>query len=213
MLGNVSHSILFAIQEFIETLDADTIKKLCIRSLQQGVGSMGFVDSLLIMEDDNTDDELDAVSPEASAAPISAAAQAIPSTHPHISAHIPTPPRPVEEPLPDWCKCGNCHTMPQEIENICCKNRNCQGTKRRFAKLCLDVDVLSLCIKSNAGIRNDPQNNSTRAFKRAAYRQYISDKHGYLGKGRRRVAPSCVVGQIRNHLPSTTGVYMGFREH
>lgn len=86
MLGNVAHSILFAIHEFIETLDADTIKKICMRSLQRGVGSMDFVDSLLIMEDDKTNDELDAVPLEASEAPIRAVAQAIPCNSIHTPA-------------------------------------------------------------------------------------------------------------------------------
>ena len=32
-----------------------------------------------------------------------------------------------------------------------------------------------------------------------------------LGKGKRKVCPSCVVKTIRTHYPSQTGVYMGFR--
>lgn len=31
--------------------------------------------------------------------------------------------------------------------------------------------------------------------------------------GKRRVAPSCVVWQIRNHFPTLTGDYIGFRAH
>ena len=38
--------------EFIATLDQDMIKKLAIRSLRRGVGSMDYIHSLLIMEDD-----------------------------------------------------------------------------------------------------------------------------------------------------------------
>ena len=72
------------------------------------------------MEDDDTDDELDAVPLEASAAPTSAVAEAIPSTHPHVSTCIPHQPRPAEESLPAWW----------------------EDAKTRFAKLCLDVDVL-----------------------------------------------------------------------
>ncbi|XP_078357390.1 uncharacterized protein LOC144642293 [Oculina patagonica] len=48
--------------EFINTLDEELAKKLAIRALQKGVGSMDFVDSLLIMEpedDDSTDQEHD----------------------------------------------------------------------------------------------------------------------------------------------------------
>lgn len=45
-------AILFILQEFNNTLDLATVKKLCIRSLRRGIGSMDYIDSLLIMEDD-----------------------------------------------------------------------------------------------------------------------------------------------------------------
>ena len=61
--------ILFILQEFINTLDSATIKKLCIRSLRRGVGSIDYVDSLLIMEDDldNANDDAEVYSPAAEA--------------------------------------------------------------------------------------------------------------------------------------------------
>ena len=102
--------------------------------------------------------------------------------------------------------------MPLEVEKVCCRKKNCDAKKPRFKKLCLDPDYLELSIKSSADIRNDRQNNSTRTFRKAAYRHYILDKHGYLGKGRRKVAPSCVVWEIREHYPSPSGIYMGFKE-
>ena len=40
-----------------------------------------------------------------------------------------------------WCKCGVCQIMPQEIENKCCGLRLCVTTHTRFSKLCLDPDV------------------------------------------------------------------------
>ena len=65
--------VLFILQEFINTLDSATIKKLCIRSLRRGVGSIDYVDSLLIMEDDldnandDNDDDAEVYSPAAEA--------------------------------------------------------------------------------------------------------------------------------------------------
>ena len=100
--------------------------------------------------------------------------------------------------------------MPLEIENKCCGQR-CVTSFARFTKLCLDPDVLQLCIRNRADIRNDRDDNSTRAFRKAAYRQYILDRYGYLGKGNRKVCPSYVVKTVRRHYPSQTGVYMGFR--
>ena len=117
------------------------------------------------------------------------------------------------EAAPSWCVCSNCRPMPQDIENKCCKQKKCITYSSRFAKICLDPDVLELCIRNTSDIRNDHEDNSTRAFRKAAYRQFILARHGYLGKGNRRVCPSCVVNKIRQRYPSVTGVYMGYREH
>jgi hypothetical protein len=114
---------------------------------------------------------------------------------------------------PSWCVCSNCLPMPQEIENKCCGLKKCITSTTRFAKICLDPDVLELCIRNTSDIRNDREDSSTRSFRKAAYRQFILARHGYLGKGNRRVCPSCVVIKIRQHYPSVTGVYMGYREH
>lgn len=113
----------------------------------------------------------------------------------------------------DCCVCGRCRPMPQEIENKCCNLKKCITLSSRFTKLCLDPDVLELCIRNTSDIRNDREDNSTRAFRKAAYRQFILAHHGRLGKGNRRVCPSCVVLKIRERFPSITGVYMGYREH
>lgn len=167
---------------------------------------MDYIDSLLIMEDDldnaNGDDNDD----DETEVPGAAVEESV--------ANEPPPPIPQERqgPLPEWCVCGNCRNMPLEVEKVCCRKKNCDAKKARFKKLCLDKDYLELSIKSSADIRNDRQNNSTRTMRKAAYRHYILDKHGYLGKGRRRVAPSCVVWEIREHYPAS-GIYMGFKEH
>ena len=76
---------------------------------------------------------------------------------------------------------------------------------------CVDPDVLQVAIRNRGDIRNDRDDNSTRAFRKAAYRQFLLDRYGYLGKGNRKVCPSCVVTIISRHYPSQTGVYMGFR--
>ena len=103
--------------------------------------------------------------------------------------------------------------MSQEIENKCCKLKKCITLSSRFTKLCLDLDVLELCIKNSSDIRNDREDSSTRAFRKAAYKQFILARYGRLGKGNRRVCPSCVVTKIRERYPSITGIYMGYKEH
>ena len=55
--------------------------------------------------------------------------------------------------------------------------------------------MLELCIRNIGDIPKDREDNSTRAFRKAAYRQFILARHmhGHLGKGNRHVCPSCVV--------------------
>ena len=180
------------------------VRKLCIRSLRRGVGSMDFIQRLLIMEDDldegHKEDESD-VTPTPTT-----------STDLACSSNAGTPdpaPSPSNNAIP-WCKCGVCQIMPQEIENKCCGLRRSVTTHTRFSKLCLDPDVVQLAIRNRGDIRNDRDDNSTRAFRKTGYRKYILDRYGYLGKGNRKVCPSCVVTVIRSHYPSQTGVYMGY---
>jgi hypothetical protein len=169
---------------------------------------MDYIDSLLIMEDDLDESEaLGEFGQSSEQADEEMPAQS--SSNTEISDPVQDPPGTV----PDWCDCGKCQPMPQEIENKCCKLKNCITLSSRFVKLCLDPDVLELCIRNTGDIRNDREDNSTRAFRKAAYRQFILARHGHLGKGNRRVCPSCVVLKIRQRFPSITGIYMGYRDH
>ena len=172
---------------------------------------MDHIDALLLMEDSGEDSDTEVNNSEEnyenthdSDGPL--------TTPPEAGQQLPPAWRSAEPP-PEWCKCGNCRIMSLEIENICCKKRKCVTENARFQKVCLDADVLELCIKKRADIRNDREDNSTRTFRKAAYRQYILDKYGHLGKGRRKVATSCVVWCVRHHYPASTGLYMGFRSH
>ena len=116
-------------------------------------------------------------------------------------------------PSPDSCICGLCAPLPQIVENKCFKQKNCVTLSSRFSKLSLDADILQLVIRNMGDIRNDPEDNSIRAFRKAAYRQYVLARYGYLGKGNTRVCSSCVVLRIRKQHPSITDVYMGFKEN
>ena len=180
------------------------VHQLCVRALSQGVGSMEYMDSLLIMEDDDNDSgntygfsQDSAGVPQDPQTELTAGSGG--SQHPH------------SEPTPDWCKCRQRQLMARVIEDKCCGYRDCITFKRRFVKLCLDPEVLELCIRNRADIRNDRDDNSTSSFRKAAYRKFILEKYGHLGKGNRKVAPSCVILRVRRQYPSPTGIYMGFR--
>jgi hypothetical protein len=61
----------------------------------------------------------------------------------------------------------------------------------------------------------DPQkgqgNTENRCIRKSAYRYYIYEKHGFLGKGNRIQIPSCVLDRIRVKWPESDGNYMGYR--
>ena len=177
------------IQEFIQTLGEPIVRKLCVRSLLRGKGSMNYIHSLLIMEDDLLDDDSDTT---LCIAPVVPTAE-----QPSLGGSDPEPGPSPDTNLP-WCKCGICQVMPQEIENKCCGKRGCVTNRTRFQKLCLDPDALQLAIRNRGDIQNDRDDNSTRSFRKASYRQYVLDRYGYLGKGNSKVCPSCVVKVIRN---------------
>ena len=171
---------------------------------------MDYIDTLLIMEDDLDDDQEDCDLGEFGESSTTGDDNNNPPER--GSSREPTE-ESTNNSTPDWCVCGRCRPMPQEVENKCCKLKKCITLTSRFTKLCLDPDVLELCIRNRADIRNDHEDNSTRAFRKAAYGQFIRARHGHLGKGNRRVCRSCVVLKIRERFPSDTGIYMGFREH
>ena len=67
-----------------------------------------------------------------------------------------------------WCKCNICRLMPNEIENVCCKRVTCITRFQAFNNICLDRDILEVCIKSRCDIRADEFNFSMESFRKAA---------------------------------------------
>ncbi|CAB4002905.1 Hypothetical predicted protein [Paramuricea clavata] len=98
------------VKTLIYSLDDTTVRKLAIRSLRRGIGSMDYIDTLLIAEDDldtndNTEEVLDDFSDETEGTSG--------TSHQNSTGNL--------EAAPSWCVCSNCSPMPQEIENKCCK--------------------------------------------------------------------------------------------
>ena len=174
---------------------------------------MDYIHTLLIIEDDLDAEGANMAGEEENTETALASATTTAVAEPSVGEVDPGPSGSVPRALVEWYVCGQCRPMPQAIENKCCQQRTCITTSVRFAKLCLDPDVLELCIRNMGDIRNDMEDNSRRAFRKAFYRQFILARHGHLGRGNRRLCPSCVVLKIRARFPSVTGVYMGYREH
>ena len=165
---------------------------------------MDFIHGLLIMEDDLDDDNN--ADNSTGDTPTSLAPQDTP-----VSGGHPDPQTPDGSASPPWCKCSKCRVTPQDIENRCCGQRRCVTTHARFTKLCLNPDVLQPAVRNRGGIKNVREDNSTRSLRKSAYRQYVLNGYGQLGKKNRKVCPSYVVLKVCQNYPSQTGVYMGFR--
>ena len=120
------------------------------------------------------------------------------------------PPEP-ENDIEPWCICGVCRRMQDEQENVCCQKRTCVTSCVMFNTTCLDREVLQLAIRARCDIRADEPDYSTQSYRKAAYRQYTLWKYGKLGRGNRKLLPSCVVTTIRQAYPAPESNYMGFR--
>ena len=119
--------------------------------------------------------------------------------------------QPVRNDALPWCKCGCCVDMGNVDENKCCDRRICITSYYMFKKLCLGRNVLKLNIIARSDLRGHNIEFTTNAYRKAAYHQMALWEYGRLGKGDRRVHPSCVVTMIRKFYPSPDDRYMGFK--
>ena len=55
---------------------------------------------------------------------------------------------PPAEDTPEWCKCRVCRRMPDDQEIVCCKRVTCITSYTAFTNICLDRDILEVCIKA-----------------------------------------------------------------
>ena len=108
---------------------------------------------------------------------------------------------------PEWCV-----IMPTQEENKCCTQvrRPCISRTNLFRQLVLDGNVLELSMRHREDVLVLNNNRNNENFRHAAYRQYILWQHGQLGRGNRRVVPSCCVLAIRARYPSPNGIYRGY---
>ena len=95
------------------------------------------------------------------------------------------------------------------------ENHNCITLATEF-KTCLAKFVLKNVLVGLYETRGDPLEKESeltnRSLRFAAYKQFKWWIFQRLGKGNRRVIPSCVVWNIRKLYPETTGQYVLFNE-
>ncbi|XP_074606495.1 uncharacterized protein LOC141859558 isoform X2 [Acropora palmata] len=209
------------VENFIQNLGEESVRRLATTVLSRGIGSLKFVQSQLVAaENDCNGPSVNAhgspirlLSAREMPGPSYVAEQFLSVAQETLPDRLPTIDRPRQPTLrvPDWCKCGHCRQMPSEIENVCCTKKDCITLTLRFDKLCLYPNILELRKSDRSNITYDRFDKSTQKLRKAAYRRFILNEYGRLGRGNRKVIPSCVVWKVRSWYPSTTGVYMGFR--
>ena len=128
----------------------------------------------------------------------------------------------------DWCKCGgNCKIEKRNIDCLCCQEVYALNSKfdaenyigfitesKDFEMLCTNKTVLENVLVGLHEARGEylEENTSNRSFRYAAYRQFIRWVFKRLGKGNRRVIPSCALWKIREHFPEPDEEYVEYSE-
>jgi len=121
-----------------------------------------------------------------------------------------------------WCKCEKCEKETREIDCLCCQEvaalnlkfdiskMDCITDSDEFKTLCLNKAVLENVLTGLHVSRGDylEKISSNRSFRYAAYKQFVWWIFKTLGKGNRRVIPSCVIWKIRNAFPETNKHYI-----
>ena len=127
-----------------------------------------------------------------------------------LAQGIPEQPSPSRE-QPHWCQCHIGRPMDSEQENLCCQKPTCITSYTSFCNICLDCEILEVCIKATCDIRVEEFNFTMESFRKAAYRQYALWAYGKLGQGNRQVIAAWVVRMIRAAYPAPDGRYIGFK--
>lgn len=74
----------------------------------------------------------------------------------------------------------------------------------------LDPTIIHLIMQLRGEYMAVPYAGDNRCMRHGAYTAYILYMFHQLGRGNRRVIPSCVTWKIRDRFPEPTGQYTGF---
>ena len=103
-----------------------------------------------------------------------------------------------------------CTEVPDFIEDKF-ERKKCITLAHKFELLRLNKTILNNVLVVLHETWGDPLENDkelhNRSLRFAAYKQFIWWNFLHLGKGNRRVIPSCVVGQLENFFQKQMTVY------
>ncbi|XP_061195119.1 P2X purinoceptor 7-like [Saccostrea echinata] len=122
-----------------------------------------------------------------------------------------------------WCECGSCEVMRTSIECVCCAeisltqqicedcNLECITQHQTFIDNCLNERVLEVSLYNYIQTEGPLDDNEpiNEVFRHIAYRRFVLWVWHRLGRGNRKVLPSCVVNKIRDRFSSNS--YTGFK--
>ena len=117
---------------------------------------------------------------------------------------------------PDDCFCY-CNikytTIKYTIKNFLFLGNKCVILLKGYKTVCLPKNVLKTALSALNDLRSDNLTDTSNcAYRYDGYKQYTWWVHNNLGKGIRKVIPSCAVWAIRNNYPSKDGKYIRFME-
>lgn len=121
----------------------------------------------------------------------------------------------------NWCKCNHCKVMNTHEESLCCKDevpqeyfelKECIIENEDFKVVCLNEAVLKTTLNMLNNLRGNKIEYGNISLRYAAYRQFTWWIHNRLGKGVRRVIPSCAIWAIRETYPDQNNIYIPFQE-
>ena len=101
--------------------------------------------------------------------------------------------------------------LKRKTSCCCAAKMPCITMQPLFAQLVLDGNVLDIALRLWEDVLVYENHRNNENFRHAAYRQFVLWQNGRLGKGNRRVIPSCCVLAICSRYPSPNGFYVGYR--
>ena len=104
----------------------------------------------------------------------------------------------------EWCKCGECNIEKREIDCLCyqnskfdCENMSCVIKSIEFETLCINKLVLENVLTGLHESRGDHMEKTwSNRYLRCSLQAWVFKS---LGKGNRRVIPSCALWRIRSY--------------